>query len=75
LQSENRYAYNRGMKTKVAIKHFGTKAALAAALNIKPPSIASWGTTVPKQRQYELERITNGALKAEWPKQSNQRAA
>jgi transcriptional repressor of cell division inhibition gene dicB len=58
------------MKTKDAISHFKTKSALAAALRIKPSSIADWGTDVPKQRQYELERITKGALKAVWPCQS-----
>lgn len=54
------------MKTKKAIKHYGTVAKLAAALKIKPPSIYDWGETVPKQRQYELERITGGKLKADW---------
>lgn len=51
------------MKTKDAIKHFGSPSELAAALGIKPPSIYSWGRTVPWQRQLEIERLTKGALK------------
>lgn len=54
------------MKTKTAIEHFGSIKLLAAALSIKPPSVYSWGKTVPRQRQYELERITKGKLKADW---------
>jgi len=51
------------MKTKHAIKHFGSKRKLADALNIKASSIYDWGPTVPKLRQYELEQITQGKLK------------
>ena len=55
------------MNTQNAIEFFGSKAKLARALDIKAPSIHNWGEQVPKQRQYELERITKGALKADWP--------
>ena len=55
------------MKTTDAISHFGSKAKLAAALGINPVSIYSWHEAVPKARQYELERITKGKLKADWP--------
>jgi DNA-binding transcriptional regulator YdaS (Cro superfamily) len=63
------------MLTEDAIKHFKTKTALAAALGIKPPSIADWGEIVPKQRQYELERITSGKLKADWTVKPTQKKA
>jgi len=57
------------MKTASAIKHYGTIKKLARALGIKPPSVYDWGPIVPKQRQYELERITKGKLRADWSKQ------
>lgn len=61
-------AYNLfHMKTQDAITHFGNASKLAAALGIKAPSVYGWGVAVPKQRQYEIERITNGKLKADWP--------
>lgn len=52
------------MLTKDAIAHFGTQAALAQALGIKQQSVADWGETVPPLRQLQLERITDGVLKA-----------
>lgn len=55
------------MRTEDAIKHFGNPSDLARALGIKQSSIYDWGEFVPRQRQYELERLTNGALKADWP--------
>lgn len=52
------------MLTKDAIAYFGSQAALARALGIKPPSIASWGEHVPPLRQLQIERISNGVLTA-----------
>lgn len=53
------------MKTLDAIQYFGTAAALAKALKIKPPSVSEWGDYPPITRQYQIQVITNGALKAE----------
>lgn len=53
------------MLTKDAIEHFGSQAALARALGIKPPSVQDWGAHVPPLRQLQLERITNGQLRAD----------
>lgn len=52
------------MKTADAIKHFGTAAELARALGIQRQSISCWGETVPLGRQYQIERLTKGKLKA-----------
>lgn len=60
-------AYYFAMRTADAISHFKTASALARSLRITPQAITSWGELVPKVRQYELERITNGKLKADWP--------
>jgi len=52
------------------IQHYGSQAAAARALDIKPPSVAEWkeeGIPLPRQAQYEL--LTGGALKADRPVQ------
>ncbi|WP_043530431.1 Cro/CI family transcriptional regulator [Litchfieldella xinjiangensis] len=54
------------MKTEDAIQHFGGKKIdLAKALGLSPSAITQWGETVPPLRQFQLERITDGKLKAE----------
>lgn len=52
-----------GMLTQTAIAHFGSKTALARALNISVPAICCWGKLVPIRRAYELRDMTSGALK------------
>ena len=52
------------MKTQRAIQHFGSRSALASALDIKPSAVSQWGDVVPIRRQYELEILTGGKLKA-----------
>jgi hypothetical protein len=39
--------------------------AVAAALNIKVPSVYGWGERVPPLRQMQLEIITDGKLRAD----------
>ena len=56
--------YASGMKKLDAIAHFGTQVALAEALGIKSPSLASWGDGVPELRQLQLEALTDGVLRA-----------
>lgn len=53
------------MRTEQAIQFYGSKAALARALNIRQPSIYSWGDLVPLGRAYELQDLTQGALKVD----------
>jgi DNA-binding transcriptional regulator YdaS (Cro superfamily) len=53
------------------VKHYGSQAAAARALGIKPPSVAEWkesGIPLPRQAQYEV--LTNGVLQAERPSQT-----
>jgi hypothetical protein len=48
------------------IDHFKTQAAAARALDIKQPSIAGWKDSgIPTPRQYQIEIITGGKLKAD----------
>ncbi|AVH33420.1 Cro/Cl family transcriptional regulator [Vibrio fluvialis] len=54
------------MKTRDAIKYFGTAVALARSLGISKQSISRWGEDVPPRRAFELERITLGKLKADF---------
>lgn len=53
------------MRTEDAIRHFGSKAALARALGIRQPSIYDWGELVPMGRAYELQDLTGGALRVD----------
>jgi len=53
------------MTTDEAIKFYGTKKALAQALDIWPHVISRWGKYPPMARQYELEVKTRGELKAD----------
>ena len=55
------------MLTKDAIAHFGSVAALAKALGIARVAPYQWGERPPMRRQYEIERLTDGALKVETP--------
>jgi DNA-binding transcriptional regulator YdaS (Cro superfamily) len=63
------------MRTKQAIKHFGSAAALAKALGITRQSVHDWGDEVPEGRAYQLEVMTDGELIAPRPKQQPERRA
>ena len=54
------------MKTADAINHFGTQKNLCMALGIKTrQTIHAWGDFPPPGRQYQIEVLTNGKLRAE----------
>lgn len=61
------------MRTKTAIKHFGSAAELARRLGINRQSVHDWGDEVPLGRQFQLEILTNGALRAKRPPSMQQR--
>lgn len=52
------------MKTKDAINYYGSRAALASALEIDRSATYHWGPDVPELRAYQLEVLTKGALVA-----------
>lgn len=56
---------SHAMKTADAIEHFGGVTALARALEIRRVAVYQWGEYPPSGRQYELEVLTSGALRAE----------
>jgi transcriptional repressor of cell division inhibition gene dicB len=53
------------MKTADVVRHYGTQTAAAAALGIDQSSVSGWGEFPPDKRQLQIERLTDGALKAE----------
>lgn len=53
------------MKTKAALKHFGGNTALTKLLNLSTGAVSQWGEYPPEFRQLQLEKISEGALKAE----------
>ena len=54
------------MKTQEAIDYFGNQRKLCDALRLKArQTIHAWGEYPPAGRQYQIEILTNGALKAE----------
>jgi len=52
------------VKTKTVVDFFGSKKKVASALGITPSAVTMWGSEVPELRQYQLEHLTGGALKA-----------
>ncbi len=53
------------MKKAEAVKHFGSPSKLADALGITLQAVGQWGDTVPLSRQYQIEVLTAGALRAD----------
>ena len=51
------------------LEFFGTKAEIARACGVEPPSITDWFASgeVPETRQYQIELATNGQLRASKP--------
>lgn len=52
------------MKTTEAAAFFGSKKKLADALLINPSAVTQWGELVPESRQYQIQVLTKGKLKA-----------
>lgn len=50
-----------------AIQHFGSISKLAKALKVSYEAVRQW-EEVPELRQYQLELITKGVLRASAPK-------
>ena len=45
------------------LEHYGSQTALARALGISQPTVSLWKGQIPLRYQYQLEVITNRALK------------
>tara|TARA_R110001599_G_scaffold100770_8_gene258124 strand:- start:7664 stop:7837 length:174 start_codon:yes stop_codon:yes gene_type:complete len=53
------------MKATEAINFFGSKSKLADALGIDRSAVTLWGAKIPLGRQYQIQVLTNGKLKAD----------
>ena len=53
------------MKTSDVISYFDSQHGVARALGISQPSVANWGEYPPDGKQLLIERLTQGALRAE----------
>jgi hypothetical protein len=53
------------MNRSECIAYFGSLNRLAKALEITTSAVRQWGEQIPRARQYEIERITFGALRAD----------
>jgi hypothetical protein len=60
------------MKTSDVIQFYKSKSLVAKALGISKAAVSLWGDEVPKLRAYELERLTDGALKVDGPNSQEQ---
>ena len=60
-------SYARSMRFSTALAHFKTSAAMARALEVSGPAITRWKhlDRVPKGRAYQLEKLTDGAIKVD----------
>ncbi len=58
-------ANNSRMRTQDVIDFFGGRQQLADALGITRTASYEWGDTVPELRQYQIEILTRGKLRAE----------
>ncbi len=45
------------------LNYFGTKTAIAHALQISASAVTQWKEVIPEKQAYRLELITKGALK------------
>lgn len=52
------------MRTQDAADFFGGKSKLAEALGVSPSAITQWGEYVPLVRQYQIQVVSKGKLKA-----------
>lgn len=50
------------MLTEDAVKHFGSRSAVARALGIKKAAVCKWGARVPPLRAQQIHALTAGDL-------------
>lgn len=53
------------MRKSDALRHFGNAYRLAKALGIEQSAVSRWTTYVPLIRALQIERLTEGKLKAD----------
>lgn len=63
------------MLKKDVIDHYGSVSAIAESLGITPQAVSMWPEVVPLSRQWQIEILTSGSLKADTQNHSHARAA
>jgi hypothetical protein len=64
------------MRTQEAIDFYGSVPGLATAIGLSSrQAIYAWGEYPPPGRQYQIEILTNGVLRAERASETEQTAA
>ncbi|WP_430454943.1 Cro/CI family transcriptional regulator [Rheinheimera sp.] len=63
------------MKTSDVVAFYGSKTAVADALQVHKSAVSNWGELVPRGRAFELEKLTKGKLRVDLSLYSKQRAA
>jgi len=63
------------MLTSDAITHFGSRSAIAAALQISRTAVWKWGDVVPVESAKALEIRTQGVLHVDWSRYDATRRA
>ena len=53
------------MTTADVLEYFGSATKAAAELGITAQAVQAWGDTPPKGRQFEIQVLTKGKLKAD----------
>ena len=46
------------------VAHFGSKKNIASALGVTPSAVSLWGREIPALRQFQIQMVTDGELKA-----------
>lgn len=58
------------MRKSEVIEYFGSVTAVAYALELTTQAVSMWPETVPRNRQWQIDVLTNGKLKAQRSKAS-----
>ena len=52
------------MRKNDVINHFGSMTKAAEVLGLTKSAVSQWPDEIPQRRAYEIEKLTNGKLKA-----------
>lgn len=58
------------MNLEQVVAHFGTQEKAAEALGVTQGSVSAWRDGIPPLRQYQIQLVTGGVLKADHQQKS-----
>jgi hypothetical protein len=74
LQWVNVFTWVSDMRKSDVIEHFGSVKAAAKALGLTSQAVSMWPETVPKTRQWQIDVLTEGKLRAQRVNESEKSA-